>query len=151
MKLLKQFFVLIVVAFVGLAVVGCKEDDPPPEEPVATTADLKLGEINITLKYKKKPSDPVPAYVARIQERLTTMASSTAQSAVNLINNLNNRGGNYSINVIYDGESFDAFLATDGQTLKAHDTWLTTNAETISGTQLMTGFNAMLALPAVTQ
>jgi len=47
MKTLKQFFVLIVIALVAFAVVGCKEDDPPNDDNVvkerSTTITLFEG------------------------------------------------------------------------------------------------------------
>jgi hypothetical protein len=122
---------------------------------VATSADLTLGDIKITLNYKKKPSDDVPPYVTRIQGRLTAIANTAnlgAEPYASLVNNLTYRNGNYSINVVYGDTSFDGFRTTDGQTLEAHDTWLTANAENtvINAQMLVNAFNAMLALPAVT-
>ena len=116
-----------------------------PEQPVATTYDLTMGDIKITLHYKKKPSEPVPAYVAKIQDTLNIVAIVPGT----LMSDLTSRNGNYSINVIYDSTPFDGFLATDGQTLKAHNTWLTANAETMEPNQIMPALRAMLALPAL--
>jgi len=123
------------------------------EQSVATTYDLTFGDIKITLHYQKKPSEPVPAYIDRIHERFDAMANTadvdSSSTPALLINSLKNRGGNYSINVIYGSTPFDEFVATDGQTLKAHDSWLTANATTITNAQLRTAFQAMLALPAI--
>jgi hypothetical protein len=66
-----------------------------------------------------------------------------------LMSDLIARNGNYTINVVYGGTFFDAFRAVDGQTIEAHDSWLTTNAETIESAQINLGFQAMLALPAI--
>jgi uncharacterized repeat protein (TIGR02543 family) len=117
------------------------------EQQVATSADLTLRDIKITLNYKKKPSDDVPAYVDRIQSRFDSIANGSPY--IDLINGLTNRNGNYSINVVYGGASFDGFRATDGQTLDAHDTWLTANATgiVISTNVLANALQAMLALP----
>jgi len=129
-------------------------EEKGPEVAVDVPKDLSLGDIKITLNYKKKPSEQEPAYIARIQDRLNTMAiiadpthPDYNQATALLVNNLTDRDGDYSINVVYDGMSFDAFKAVDGQTLEAHDSWLTDNATTISNAQLRTGFNAMLAMP----
>ena len=115
------------------------------EQPVATTYDLTMGDIKITLHYKKKPSEPVPAYVDRIQGRLTSIAGNPANA--NFIQRIKDRNGNYSINVIYDGTPFDGFIATDGQTIKAHNSWLIANTETFEPNQIMPALRAMLALP----
>ena len=142
----KQIGLIALLAIITLALIACKEDDPPPpEEPVATTADLTMGDVKITLHYKKKPSEPVPAYVDRIQNRLTSMAGNPGNAE--LMSDLKNRNGNYSINVIYDGTPFEAFRAVDGQTIEAHDSWLMANAETIESAKITRGLQAMLALP----
>jgi hypothetical protein len=145
----------IAIAIIAIAIIACKGDDPtdpPPEQPVAATYDLTLGDIKITLHYQKE-SDEVPAYITRIQNRLTAITNfasndNDSEQAI-LINKLKNRGGNYSIIVVYGGTSFDEFVAIDGQTVKAHDSWLTANATTITAFQLMDALNAMLALPAI--
>jgi hypothetical protein len=147
MKTGKQGIAIAMVAIITIAIIGCSDgggSSPPPEQPVATTYDLTFGDIKITLHYQKKPSDPVPAYIDRIQNRLTSMAGNPANT---LKSRLTDRNGNYSINVVYDGTPFDGFRATDGQTIEAHNTWLTANAATIESADLSGGFNAMLALP----
>jgi hypothetical protein len=147
---MKTKIFIAIIAIMATAIIACKEDEPTgetQEQPIATTYDLTLGDIKITLNYKKKPSEPVPAYIDRIQNRLTSIAGNPGETE--RIKGLTNRNGNYSINVIYDGTSFDEFLATDGQTIKAHNSWLSANAETISSAQITRGIDAMLALPAV--
>jgi len=94
----------------------------------------------ITVNYQKKPSDPVPAYIAKIQNNLNVIAGLPGT----LNSDLTNRNGNYSINVIYGGTTFDGFVATDGQTLKVHDSWLSANATTISNADISDGLRAML-------
>ena len=153
MKPLKQFFVLILVAFVAFALFACKEDDPPPpEEPVATTYDLYLKEIKITINYKKKVAEEKPTHLKKIDAAVTAFNDNIdtgGTSSIEVFNDLKTRGGDYIINVIYGVTSFDGFIATDGRSLKVHDSWLSADDSTITALAFRNAFKAMLALPAI--
>ena len=151
MKPLKQFFVLILVAFVAFALFACKEDDPPPpEEPVATTYDLYLKEIKITINYKKKVAEEKPTHLKKIDAAVTAFNDNIdtgGTSSIEVFNDLKTRGGDYIINVIYGVTSFDGFIATDGRSLKVHDSWLSADDSTITALAFRNAFKAMLAIP----
>jgi hypothetical protein len=94
------------------------------EQPVVTTLTLIIKDVTVTVKYQKKPSEPVPSQINKIKTAADGLNADTTNMTITVMNNLKSRGGLYVINVRYGGTSFDGFSAIDGRTLDVHDSWL---------------------------
>jgi uncharacterized repeat protein (TIGR02543 family) len=119
------------------------------EHVLPATLVLTIKGVDITVKYQKKPSEAVPAQIEKIRTAATGLDASPSDPSIDTMDDLSTRNGAYSIDVKYDSSPFNGFEATDGQTLKVHETWLSNDETNLSLVVLRNAFNAMLKLPAV--
>ena len=115
MKTLKQFFVLIVIALVAFAVIGCKDEpDPTPQpQPVAQSKTITgigdTGAASITVNYTALPGT-TPSYMPILEKVVRNVFKNAGMS------------GNFTINVIAGGN--DSFALAGPGTLSAGETWI---------------------------
>jgi hypothetical protein len=87
--------------------------------------------------------EKIKAILVAIGNVAVTNPGSSYETAVN---NMNARGGAFTVVVIYDdNDSFDNFRAKDGRTTEVHNIWLSANS--FGGITMRNALDAMLALP----
>ena len=146
MKLLAGCIAVVTVLGLALTAMGCKDPTTTNKETEQEhSKDVFLGDIKITVHYKKLPSAAEPDYLEIIQERLNFAYNNADAHYMYIINGMKAKNGNYKIIVEY-GESYDKFIVADGQTVKVSDTWLASNTPNTIASSLMSAFSNMLSI-----
>jgi len=119
MKTLKQFFVLILVALVAIALFACKEDDPP--EPTAQSISIVVNgtggnSVTVIIKYMALPNT-TPSYMPKLKQAL---------SWIDEYQNFGNRTGTVYINII-SGNT--APVKNGSKTLDVGNEWLSAKSD----------------------
>jgi hypothetical protein len=117
------------------------------EVPEPASYDLDIKGLKLTVNYQKKPSDPVPPHLGKIDNAVAGFNASTGPASIDAGEGLTARGGDFVINVEYGDESYNYFVAVDGRTLKVHDSWLSNGETNVSTARLRAGLYDMLELP----
>jgi hypothetical protein len=101
--------------------------------------------LTVTLEYNKDESE---VGINKLKAAVKSFANSQVSSSTITKDQMVERGGNYKIIVKYDGTTFDGFVATDGQTVTVHNTWLLSESSLTTNTTgaIREAFNAMLEI-----
>jgi hypothetical protein len=92
-----KFLGIIAIAIIGIAIIGCKEDEPEPQpQPVAQSKTITIAEgKTVTVNYTALPGT-TPAWWNTLEQALRNMMAGFSN-------------GNYTLNVTPNGT--DGFIA----------------------------------------
>jgi len=145
-------FATTTFAVLPMTLTGCGDDGTTEQKPKLGSEELALnaeGTLKVTLEYRKDENGNMPAHLGKIVSVATELATSDGTASTNIKDRLLEHNGKYKIIVKYDEDKFDGLLATDGQTLIVHDSWISDEDTSITLAMFRGAFGDMLAKPAV--